>query len=383
MAPIIKKSLLKLAFIRQRYVPDGGAERILQRTIAGMRDREVALTVIARDWEAVQGVHIARWQGRWLTRTGRDRGFARFACDQVSRGGFDLVQSHERIACCDIYRAGDGVHAEWLQQRNRARSVWSSLSATMSSYHRYLLAAEKTLFSSERLQAVICNSEMVRQEIKTRFGVPKEKLHLIYNGVDLQRYSPALRENRQKILTQLGILSGAFVFLFVGSGFERKGLEMALRAFAGAAPEAHFVIVGRDRNEAAFKRLAERLDIGSRVHFLGISEDVSTYYGMADALLLPTLYDPFPNVCTEAFASGIPVITSTKCGAAELIQEGVNGHVCDALDLVSLKNALRVCKGNGHAHYTESARATVEEFSLDNMVGNLIDLYDRVLQEKA
>ena len=83
------------------------------------------------------------------------------AAPAATRSGFDLVQSHERISCCDIYRAGDGVHAQWLKNRARAISTARRWATALSPWHLYTLAAERRLFTSDQLRAVICNSQMV------------------------------------------------------------------------------------------------------------------------------------------------------------------------------------------------------------------------------
>ena len=91
---------------------------------------------------------------------------------------------------------------------------------------------------------------------------------------------------------------------------------------------------------------AARLGIADRVHFPGPQTDVKPFYGAADCFALPTLYDPFPNAALEALASGLPIIVSRQCGAAELVREGFNGFVVDALDVDALA---RVDERRGHA----------------------------------
>jgi len=240
-------------------------------------------------------------------------------------------------------------------------------------------AAEKSLFESPRLKAVICNSVMVKEEIKRWFGYPDERLHVIYNGVDHARYSPQHRSQRRAVLESAGIAGQPFVFLFVGSGFERKGLAVALRALAKCAGDCCLLVIGADKRMGRYKALAKKLAITDRVYFLGVKQGVSDYYGAADALLLPTLYDPFPNVCTEAFASGLPVITSDHCGAAELITDGENGYVADALDVDALAGAMAEAMKNGRDHYARAAVETVRFFTLNNMVDKMVALYDEVL----
>ena len=99
---------------------------------------------------------------------------------------------------------------------------------------------------------------------------------------------------------------------------------------------------------------------------MGTIDDVKPYYGAADALVLPTLYDPFPNVALEAMACGLPVVTSTTSGAAELIANDHNGYVCDALDVETLATHLRsVVDPARHAILCVEARRTVELLTLD------------------
>ena len=104
------------------------------------------------------------------------------------------------------------------------------------------------------------------------------------------------------------------------------------------------------------------------------------YYGAADALVLPTLYDPFPNVALEAMASGLPVITSTTSGAAELIANGHNGYVCDALDVETLAAHLRAVGRSRCAtrRLCVEARRTVEPLTLAAMSRQWLELYERL-----
>ena len=197
--------------------------------------------------------------------------------------------------------------------------------------------------------------------------------------MDTAAYHPDLKRERTAVRASLGIAPAAPLFLFVGSGFERKGLPAALRALA-QLPAAQLLVIGRDRRVARYQALAEKLGLGARAQFLGALADVKPYYGAADALVLPTLYDPFPNVALEAMASGLPVITSTTSGAAELIANGHNGYVCDALDTETLAAHLRavVAAPERHAALCEAARRTVEPLTLAAMSRQWLALYERL-----
>ena len=370
---------VKLALIRGRYVEDGGAERFVARALAALRDTELQITVLAREWPAVGPFTVDYCRPFHLGRVWRERAFARCVCRRLQQANFDLVQSHERIACCDIYRAGDGVHREWLLQRAQALGPLRRRLLWLNPYHRYLLRAEAALFASPQLRVVICNSQMVRDEIQRHYGVAPEKLRLIYSGVDTEHFHPRARDHRNAVRARLGIPSAAPLFVLVGSGFERKGVGATLRALA-RVPAAYLLVVGRDKHAARYIEQARTLGIAARVQFLGRQPDVRPYYGAADGFVLPSLYDPFPNAALEAMACGLPLITSTKSGAAELIRAGENGFVTEALDAAAIAAAMGELAGAGTAvRLGAAARRTVEPLTLERMGATLRALYQSLL----
>ena len=377
---------MKIALIRQRYNPYGGAERFVERAIQALAAQEVEMTLLARGWAGAKEpggeVRIIPCDPFYIGRVWRDWGFALSVCATLKSHQFDLVQSHERIACCDVYRAGDGVHRQWLAHRRRAAGFWERLALALNPYHWYTLAAERRLFESARLRAVICNSNMVKQELRRHFGLPESKLRVIYSGVDLAAYHPALRDAwRKPKRGELGIADAAMVFVFVGSGFRRKGLPQLLRALT-AVRDAHLVVVGADKELPQMRRAADALKLAGRVHFAGGQDDVKPWYGMADCFVLPTLYDPFPNAALEAMACGLPLVTSAQCGAAELIESGVEGYVCrDPLDVVELARCLNLAAAPGQAQRMgAAARTKVEPFGLERMAQQLTGLYAELTQ---
>ncbi|MFA7241770.1 MAG: glycosyltransferase family 4 protein [Sulfuricellaceae bacterium] len=375
---------LRIALVRQRYTAYGGAERFVERAMQALHGQGAQLTVVTRSWPGNNEHAALICDPFHLGNLWRDWSFARCVCRALQESEFDLVQSHERIACCDVFRAGDGVHREWLTQRRRTLGAVARLGIALNPYHRYVLAAEKKLFASPRLKAVICNSHMVKEEIRAYFSVPEDKLRVIYSGVDTEAFHPRLKAlHRQALRAQYAIPPGAPLFLFVGSGFERKGLAALLQALAGLPTESHLLVVGKDKKAAAFESAAARLGLAQRVHFAGRQKDVKPFYAAADAFMLPTLYDPFPNVALEASACGLPVITSLKSGAAELIENGKNGYVCDALDVAALTDAMtRLLDADTATAMGAAARSAVEPFGLEAMGERLVALYRSLLADR-
>jgi UDP-glucose:(heptosyl)LPS alpha-1,3-glucosyltransferase len=369
----------RVALVRSRYDPAGGAERFVQDAIAALKAEGASVTIVTRHWPGHDGSAIVldpfHVGSLW-----RDWSFARAACAALERRAFDLVQSHERIACCDVYRAGDGVHAQWLAQRARVQSPLRRWLTGLDPHHRFVLAAERSLFAGSRVRAVICNSDMVRREIRARFGTPEAKLVLIRNAVDAARFHPGLRaEMRAGVRGQLGIPAEANVVLHVGSGFERKGVAAFLDAVA-RTDGRWAIVVGRDKRSQRYVRQAQALGIAVRVRFVGAVSDVRPYYAAADSFLLATLYDPQPNAVLEAMACGLPVVTTPTCGAAELLAEGSSGYVRDALDAAGMAQALATLDAQRAPAMGTAARAAVEPFTPQAMAREYLDLYRRLLR---
>lgn len=376
---------MKLALVRQKYTPFGGAERFVARALTSLKAQGVDVEIVARQW--AEGSAPGRCVDPfYLGRTWRDWSFARAVQKIIAAGDYDLVQSHERIPGCHIYRAGDGVHATWLELRKEKKTgLGKKRSVPFSLWHHYTLAAEAAMFRHPNLRAVICNSRMVRDDIVRRFGVAAEKVHVIYNGVDLAQFHPRLRDvHRTALRCKVGAGrvddSAAPVVLFVGSGYARKGLPTLIQAFARMTrPDAELWVVGRDRAEAAMQALARKLGIASRVRFFGAQQDVRPFYGAADVFALPTFYDPFPNAALEALACGLPLITSTTCGAAERIT-AANGAVITAGDVAALAAQLdTLCTLARADSMREAARASVADLDLDSMARQLVALYDELM----
>jgi len=373
-----------IAIIRQRYNPYGGAERFVSRALVALQKTDIRVSLVARKWEPIEGVNFIECKPFYLGRLWRDWSFARQACQEIGLLQADLVQSHERIGCCDIYRAGDGVHRVQLAQKAKCMSGLARVLLPFSLYHNYVKRAEKRLFENPRLKAVICNSLMVRKQILQYFTIDESKIHVIYNGVDTSKFHPKIKQEGDSIKLKWGLPKEATVFVFVGSGFERKGLLQALKAFSGLTEENCFLlVVGYDKRSQCYKKEAARLKIASRVKFLGPQKDVLPFYAVADAVVLPTLYDPFPNVALEALACGVALITSTTSGAAEVVTDDENGFVCDALDIAGIRRAMqKLCDKKVAVRMGKHARETAEKYDLDTMAGHLTGLYRKLLSAR-
>ncbi|HSS71282.1 MAG TPA: glycosyltransferase family 4 protein [Casimicrobiaceae bacterium] len=373
---------MRLAIIRQRYTPYGGAERFVEGALEALLERGIAISLYTRRWPEtrLQLIEPIICNPIYLGRLWRDWSFARAVCGSIAHAPPELVQSHERLLCCDVYRAGDGVHAVYLEERLRDATAFVRRLVEWSPYHRYVLDMERRLFASRALRAVICNSKMVREEIRERFGLPESKLHVIYNAVNSEVFSPQLKEHRAAVRSKLGVPEAATVFLLVGSGYERKGVATAIAALARLPGDTYLFVAGRDKARGRYKRLAGELGVANRVALLGAQDDVRPFFGASDAFVLPTLYDPCPNAALEAMACGLPVITTTKCGAAELVLEHDTGFVCPSRDIDSLAwHMTTLTDAGARARLGARAREAVLPLTPAAMTLQLVLLYRDLL----
>jgi UDP-glucose:(heptosyl)LPS alpha-1,3-glucosyltransferase len=375
----------EIVFVRQQFSAFGGAELILDRTMQALTARGLSVALLARSWRERPGVEFIRCNPPKIARPLRETLFARAACKTLQHFPRGLVQSHERIPCCDIFRAGDGVHAAYLEQRRRGETLAGKAALSLSLFHRNILKLERAMFASPRLKAVMVNSEMVADDLMRHYSYPRDRIHFVPNGIDLQRFSLTARErHRADTRQKLGIAPDAPVALFVGSGFDRKGLARAIEACARQDKIAHLVAAGSDRRPGAFKAMAERAGLGAQFHLVGPVSDPVPYYAAADALILPTIYDPFPSTVIEALACGLPVVTTTGCGARDVAKRIDPALVCDVFDSVALVAAMhRAFELAAKASIPLAARKIAEEFGLDSMVERMLKVYEEFLPSKS
>jgi UDP-glucose:(heptosyl)LPS alpha-1,3-glucosyltransferase len=294
------------------------------------------------------------------------------AARRVSRRlAADVVQSHERGLEQDVYRAGEGTHLGYLEALGR--------SGRRGPYDRAVCALEARIFRLAAARHVVANSRLCRDEISRRFGPAPSGLSVIENGVDLARFHPELRGRiRGEARQALGLAPGDFAILFVGSGFERKGLDVLIRGLAAlGAPRARVVVAGKGRT-APYRALAAELGVLGRVSWLGVRSDVERLYAAADALALPARYEPFGNVVLEAMAAGVPVLTSASVGFAEHVRQGDNGWVVGALEAGAVADGLRTIMEADPARLARLARESAEPFTFARQAGAFERLYGQL-----
>ena len=236
----------------------GGVEGAAFALANELGKRGVDLTVLCREAAsrgAPAGVRVELLGGPNFWQPLRVVEFSRRAARAAAAGGFDVVQGFSRSRHQDVYRAGGGSHAAYM-----ARVYPRPALRRLSPRHTALLAIEGAVFRDPR-QVVLCNSRFVAGEVARLHGVPAERLEVIYNGVDLERFHPARRGVLGPALRRaLGLADGERVCVAIGSGFARKGFDLLLRLWREAPPrDTALVLVGDDERLGHYRGLAQAL----------------------------------------------------------------------------------------------------------------------------
>lgn len=375
---------MRIALVRQRYVPQGGAERALDALLRELGREGHEVHVVAHRWDAAMDRPVAVHRVPLPPGPSFLRAWA-FACLSarvVARSAFDVVHSFDRTLVQDVYRAGDGCHREWLVQRRRwGLGRWDGVNPL----HGILLSLEARIFGPGGTRVLTVNSDRVGDEIRRHYGTAVERIRLIRNGVDLARFHPdRRREFRGGARARLGLGPEPVALLFAGSGFERKGLRSLI---LGAAEYARRrgtrpleILVAGKGDPRPYQRLARSVGLGPAPRFLGLWTRLDELHAAADAFVLPTLYDPAANATLEAMASGLPVITTRMDGASEIIEPGRSGIVLeDPADRAALADALSaLAEPTAREIMGREARRVAEAYPLARIARETLKVYEEV-----
>jgi UDP-glucose:(heptosyl)LPS alpha-1,3-glucosyltransferase len=265
------------------------------------------------------------------------------AARAVDPGASDVILGFGRTTRHHVFRAGGGAHEAWLAARD-ARA-WQRIRTALDPLAWIERAIDRRAIRSARI--VVCNSEMAARDVVAWHAVPPGRLRVVRNGVDLDRFRPD-PERRAAARSAWQVPDAGRVALFLGSGFARKGLAVAGHAFGRVAGEHdRLVVIGGDAHAGRHLRPIRAL-LGERLVFVGPIDDPEAWLPGADATLLPTLYDPAANSTLEALACGIPPVTSSRDGNAEITPDP-RLVVADPRDVEGFAAALRYAWDAGSA----------------------------------
>jgi len=352
----------KINIVRRSYRIDGGAERSVCEYLESFARLGISASLICEHWTTVRKEKVVGIE-TYGNRASKLEMFVE-RCQDLMCSSDDIFHSHEWVPGSQVVRLGDGLHSDWVDILKAKRGWFGSFIVQTSRFHRLKLELEKSTLSDPNLRYIIVNSNYVGDAVKRRYPEVTQKLRLIRNSV-----SPVFLDSQFRKLRK----SSEVVTLgFVGSGWDRKGLDVVLKALALLPNHFLLNVIGTDKARAKYSKICKTLKIDRRVRFLGICHDMPFQYSRMDLLVHPAHYDPAPNVATEAMAMGTPVVGSTQTGIVDFLHvEGV--YVCPP-DPESVALEILAAIETWSTDQSESLKAFVKGFSysyLDQELGKI------------
>jgi len=376
---------MRLAFLYRRLAREGGTEGDLYRTLAELAQRghEVHLFCADLRTTAPSGVSAHRVP---VVRAGRLARLLSFAwvAPRVAAGAgsWDVVVGFGRTSCQDLIRCGGGTHRAYLD----AMRASGNRNSRLGPYHRVVLALEARQYRPGAFRRVIAVSERVKREIASGYAVQPERIRILYNGVDSKRFDVKQRAVlRETVRRRFGLPVDDRVVLSVGSGFRRKGVDILLKLWSDDPPsDSWLVVVGADERIRTYRRAATRPPLNRCVVFTGPQAAVEGFYAAADAVVVASLQEAFGNVVLEALAAGLPVVTSTRVGAAELLGGPLRDLlVDDPRDVEALRGRLGLALGANWGDFSREARRVAEEHPWSEHFAGLESLLEETAAARA
>lgn len=290
----------------------------------------------------------------------------------VKPADYDCVHGFGRAFTQDLLRVGGGCHEEYLRQTKGKNpgAIWFLFHPK----DRAIINLERQVFARKSWKKLVCISRRVAEEVSRIHGVPLADCLVLHNGTDVEKFHPRHR-----------VAGPPTRLLFVGTGFERKGLEQTLEALALVKGDWHLRVVGRG-DSGPYAEQARRLAIDCRVEFAGPQADMPVEYGRADALVFPSLYDAFGTVTLEAMATGLPVVVSRQAGSSEVVEHGKDGFIVEnPRDAKELAAAIEPLLGPRAKRESmgAAARAKAEGNTIDANIEKVIGMYREIALGKG
>ncbi len=372
----------KIAILIENFDKKGGSERRTYELVKRLKNYGHDIIVFTNSWSDdseniginLVNVPMTRWPFRFMA----PLTYAYFADRAIKKEDFDIIHSQTRTYYQDVATLGGGCHRAWIDEGSRLK--------LLDPFHRAVLSIEKRQFQNGNYKRIIVNSKLSKYGILKFYPVPEERIKVIHNGIDTERFSPANKEQyRTEIRRRHNLSDNDFVILYVGSGFKRKGVSYLIEAAARLGNNTinknriKLLIVGKDKL-LPYKRLAAKTGIDKNIIFVDYASETEKYYAASDIFALPTFFDPFANVTLEAMASGLPVITTKKNGASEIIEDGKDGFIINSpIEIDALTEKIKaLLNPEMRRNMANMAREKSKRFTWDRMTEETLKVYDEI-----
>ena len=283
---------------------------------------------------------------------------------------------HNDVMAGDIY-----VNHGLLQAAMRARGnyAWRMV---RNPVHLYTAVRDRIRYRGRTHKAIVALTKTEAELLVSTFGRVRAPIHVIPNGVDVNRFRPPDTAERAAARAAFGIVDDRTVAVFIGHEFERKGLPIAMAALAGAPGVLLLVVGGSPDMIRKAQVQAQQAGVGERVHFAGTHGNPIPLLWASDLLVLPSAYEANALVVLEALACGLPVVSTRVGFAPDLIVDGENGFVVER-DAEAIGARLAELDAQPLDAWRDRARRTAEQHSWREVAGRYLALVHSLEAERS
>ena len=383
---------MKIALNIYNYLQvKGGGEGYLANFADQLAERGHEVHIFASEWENnnsrlhYHSVPVIRYP-KFL----KDVSFTMNSWRRMSGQGFDIVQVVGRALGMNVFNPHCGVEKAWLRQDILSASrpffrFLKYITRFFSLRQNFILWLDRKQYTDKGVSRIIAISDMIKNDIIKYHDVDPQKIKVVYNGVDLQRFNPSNRNKYRKVVRERLSLSEELVILYISNNFRLKGLLTLIKALGELKKSRNdfkALIIGRGR-DSSYRKIATKLNCLENLIFLGHVKDIETYYAASDIYVHPTFYDSCSLVVTESLASGLPVITTRFDGASGVIDNGKEGFVMgNPMDYEALAEKISLFFDDEFRMKASiAAREKAEKYPAERNCEEIMEIYNEVVAE--
>lgn len=237
--------------------------------------------------------------------------------------------------------------------------------------------------------AIVAVSSDVADFISRQAWIPRKKITVINNGVDIERIREFVQRNAAgaaRVRSELDLSNDEKIILNVARLKETKDHTLLLetfKLFQQSHPRYHLAIAGDGSERAAIERKIDVLGLRGSASLLGRRRDIDAWYAAADMFVLSSKREGFPNVLIEAMAFGLPCVSTVVAGSGDIIEDGKNGFIVERSSdaMARAMDRIAALSPDDRALFRGACIETASRFDIKSVVHDYENLIERICRQ--